>query len=75
MRIKLTRKQINQLRPYFDRVQASSVLGTPGMLVAQIRAAADGESGYVMIPAFLDHEHASVITEKGRDLPEKTHGK
>jgi hypothetical protein len=43
-------------------------MGSPGMLVAQLRAAMDGESGYVMVPAFLEHEHAKLITQKGRTL-------
>lgn len=68
MRLKLTRQQVNALRPFFDRVQATAVTGSPGMLVAQLRADHDGESGYVMIPAFLDHEHAQLITEKGWTL-------
>jgi hypothetical protein len=66
--IKLTRAQIDALRPYFDRVQATAAMGSPGMLVAQLRAAMDGESGYVMVPAFLEHEHAKLITQKGRTL-------
>lgn len=68
MRLKLTRWQIDALRPYFDRVQATAAMGSPGMLVAQLRADRDGESGYVMIPAFLEAEYAKIVTQKGRTL-------
>lgn len=66
MKLNLTRLQVNALRPYFDRVQATAAMGSPGMLVAQLRADHDGESGYIMIPAFLEHEHAQIVTRKGR---------
>lgn len=36
MRIPLTRSQVQQLTPYFDRVRTAAQLGAPGMLVAQI---------------------------------------
>lgn len=68
MRLKLTRWQVEALRPYFDRVQATAVMGSPGMLVAQLRADNDGASSYIMIPAFLEHEYAQLITTKGRTL-------
>lgn len=73
MRVKLTHKQIEQLRPYFDRVQATAAIGYPGMLVAQIWLdAARGE--YVMEPAFIDHDLAKTLTERGRaEIPGNTH--
>lgn len=69
MRITLTAKQIRELTPFFDRVQATAALGRPGMLVAQIRWQQRGEK-YWMEPGFLDHEHALCITEKGQHCPE-----
>lgn len=66
MRIRLTARQIALLRPYFDRVKASAVLGNPGMLVAQIGHDDDGE--YALTPAFLEHELAKQITQRGRHL-------
>lgn len=67
MRIKLTARQIELLRPYFDRVKAAAVMGSPGMLVGQLSSDDDGE--YAIVPAFLDHDLAKQITERGRDLP------
>jgi hypothetical protein len=67
MRIKLTTRQVELLRPYIDRVKAAAVMGSPGMLVAQIGSDHDGE--YAITPAFLDHDLAKQITERGRDLP------
>lgn len=64
MRINLTEKQWRQLTPYFDRVQSAAVCGSPGMLIAQISW--DQEGRYWMTPAFLPHEHAKLITEKGQ---------
>ena len=67
MRINLTAKQIEMLRPYFDRVKAAAVMGSPGMLVGQISCDHDGE--WAIVPAFLDHDLAKNITERARDLP------
>lgn len=69
MRVKLTYRQVEQMRRYFDRVQAAAVAGDPGMLVAQIRLDRRNNE-YIMEPAFLEHEHAKVITEKGRSIDE-----
>lgn len=64
LRINLTRFQVAELQPYFDRVQAAAMLGSPGMLIAQISW--DTRSGrHWMTPAFLPHESAKLITEKG----------
>lgn len=68
MRIKLTEKQIRQLGPFYDRVQATAAAGNPGMLVAQIRWDPPADSWW-MEPGFLDHEHALCITEKGQHCP------
>lgn len=65
MRIKLTTPQITALRPYFDRVKAAGAAGSPGMLVAQLTHDSDGT--YAMTPAFLDHDVAQVVTQKGRE--------
>jgi hypothetical protein len=68
MRINLTASQIEQLRPYFDRVKAAAVMGSPGMLVGQIGFSS--ESGYGISVGFLDHEKAKLITEAAReDIP------
>lgn len=67
MRIKLTHKQVEQLRPYFDRVQAAHVAGSPGMLVAQLRLDARNNE-YILEPAFLENDVAQVITQKGKRL-------
>lgn len=67
MKLPLLPWQAERLRPYFDRVQAAAVLGSPGMLVAQISW--DQEGRCWLTPAFLDHELARVVTERGRDLP------
>lgn len=67
MRITLTQKQITQLLPYYDRVKASAVAGSPGMLVAQICRNQDGK--WWMEPGFLEHEHALCITGKGQPCP------
>lgn len=66
MRITLTDKQIRQLVPFYDRVQATAVSGHPGMLVGQIRR--NNEGDWWMEPGFLNHEHAKLITEKGQDV-------
>lgn len=65
MRITLTLRQITQLQPYIDRVRAAAAAGDPGMLVAQINWS-DKDGSYWLTPAFLDHELAKVITERGR---------
>lgn len=63
-RITLTGHQVRYLQPYKDRVQAAAQLGSPGMLIAQIHwNNATGQ--WWMTPAFLPHEHAKSITEKG----------
>lgn len=67
MKVALSQKQAEQLAPYVDRVRSVAKLGTPGMLVAQISW--DVEGRYWLTPAFLPHEVAKVVTEKGVDLP------
>lgn len=67
MKVTLNAAQTRQLAPYLDRVRAAAVQGSPGMLVGQISW--DLEGRYWITPAFLDHEDAKVITERGRDLP------
>ena len=64
IRIKLTKSQVFDLRDYLDRVNATAALGTPGMLVAQLRRDTHHDCWW-LIPAFLEHEHAAVISEKG----------
>lgn len=65
MKVKLTHKQVEELRPYFDRVQATAAMGSPGMLVAQLEH--DKRNNvYTLTPAFLDYDLAQVITERGR---------
>jgi hypothetical protein len=71
IRIPLKPSQVAQLRPHIDRVRAAAVQGNPGMLVAQIQwSLIDGT--YWLTPAFLDHELAKVITEKGREVVGET---
>lgn len=67
MRINLTARQVELLRPYFDRVSAAAVMGSPGMLVGQISRDDDGE--YAIVPCFLDHDLAKEIAGRARDLP------
>ncbi len=67
MRIPLNTRQRRELQPYIDRVRSAATLGTPGMLVAQIHWS-DTEGSCWMTPAFLDHDHARIITEQGRTL-------
>jgi hypothetical protein len=69
IKILLGKTQIQQLRPYLDRVQAAAALGSPGMLVAQISW--DQEGKCWLVPAFLNHTLAKIITERGLEL-EKT---
>jgi hypothetical protein len=69
MRIRLTAQQVQQLMPYVDRVRATAAMGNLGMLVAQIGY--DNNWHYWLTPAFLDHDLAKVITERGRALVEK----
>lgn len=65
LRINLTQWQVRELTPYFDRVQAAAMMGSPGMLIAQISwDTRDGK--YWMTPAFLANEHAQLITERGQ---------
>lgn len=64
LRINLTSGQAVQLASYFDRVRAAAVQGNPGMLIAQIHWE-NHEGKCWMVPAFLPHEHAKLITEKG----------
>lgn len=66
MKVPLLAKQVRQLQPYFDRVQTAAVLGNPGMLVAQISW--DNEGHCWLTPAFLPHELAKTVTERGKDL-------
>jgi hypothetical protein len=72
MRVILTARQSQQLAPYFDRVNASAVLGSPGMLVGQFAYDTDRGNHYITV-AFLDHAKAAIITECGRaDIPGST---
>jgi len=61
-RVTLTEKQVRQLRPYYDRVQATAALGAPGMLLGQIRWDQDGR--WWLDVGFLPHEHAKLVAEK-----------
>jgi hypothetical protein len=61
-RVVLTEKQIRQLMPFYDRAQATRVVGTPGMLLGQIGW--DQEGRWFMDVGFLTHEYAKLITEK-----------
>jgi len=64
MKVRLTHVQVEKLRPYFDRVCATAVLGTPGILLARLRL--NSQTGeYTMEPAFLPHEYAKLIEERG----------
>ena len=65
MRVNLSRRQVQELQPYIDRVRSAHALGSPGMLVAQIQWNG-AEQTYWLTPAFLPHELAKVITEQGR---------
>jgi hypothetical protein len=72
MKIVLTKRQAEQLVPYFDRVRATAALGTPGMLVAQL-SFDPYRMEYFMTPAFLDHDKAQLVTECGRaEIPGNT---
>jgi len=71
LRIALTEKQARQLAPFFDRVNATAAMGTPGMLVGQFHYTR--ERGYYVTVAFLDHDKAQIITEAGRaQIPGRT---
>lgn len=65
MKILLGKTQVQQLRRFKDRIQATAALGNPGMLVAQLSW--DQEGRWWLTPAFLDHELAKTITQKGKD--------
>jgi len=72
VKIALTPDQIEQLSPYIDRVRAAGALGTPGMLVAQLRYSTHRDT-WTMEPAFLDYEHAQTLEHKGRrEIPRAT---
>lgn len=64
MKIILTKRQVRMLLPFKDRVQAAAMMGSPGMLIAQISW--NNEGRYWMTPGFLEHEYAKLITEKGK---------
>jgi hypothetical protein len=67
VRIPLTHKQVDALRPYFDKVRSTRGSGRPGMLVAQLRwSSADG--AYWMEPGWLEHEVAALIEQRGREV-------
>jgi hypothetical protein len=66
MRIPLNAMQAQILEPYFARVRQEAVKGSPGMLVAQLSR--DVEGHYWMIPAFLPHELADLISQKGQQV-------
>lgn len=69
MKLPLTPEQVTALAPYFDRVRATAALGTPGILVAQLRYNSHRDQ-HTMEPCFIAHEHALLIAEKGeRDIP------
>lgn len=61
-RVILTEKQIRQLMPFYDRVQATAAVGNPGMLLGQIGW--DNEGRWHMDVGFLKHEYAKLIIEK-----------
>jgi len=63
MRIRLTERQVRELAPYFDRVHATAVQGSPGMLVGQFGYTRERE--YYITVAFLDHDRAKLITQAG----------
>lgn len=65
VKITLTARQAHSLQPYFDRVRASAVCGSPGMLVAQLRHDAHHDI-YTMEPGFIDHEKALPLVDAGR---------
>lgn len=65
MKITLTADQVAQLALYFDRVRAASALGSPGMLVAQLRHDAHHDI-YTMEPGFIDHDKALPLIEAAR---------
>lgn len=65
MKIVLTKTQVYQLAPYIDRVNAAAALGTPGMLVAQIRQNTHRDQ-WTLEPCFLDHDKALPLVEAGR---------
>ena len=65
MKLRLSKTQVYELMPYFDRVRAAATLGKPGMLVAQLFYDATNEQ-YTMEPCFIDHELAQPLIEKAR---------
>jgi hypothetical protein len=70
MKITLTARQVQRLMPYFDRVRATAVAGSPGMLVAQLRWD-DSRGIYTMEPCFIDHAKALPLVEAGRrEIPQ-----
>lgn len=66
LRIPLNSLQQELLKEYFARVRQESAKGTPGMLVAQISQDVDGHCW--MYPAFLPHELADLISQKGQQV-------
>lgn len=71
-RIPLTGRQAERLLPYFDRVRATAALGSPGMLIAQLRY--DSQKNiYTMEPCFIDHDKALPLDGTGRqEIPPST---
>lgn len=66
MKLWLTDFHNKQLKPYIDRVRTAAAADVPGMLVGQIECGANNCCW--ITPAFLDHDAAKVIAEKGRDI-------
>jgi hypothetical protein len=66
MKVMLSNRQVQDLQPYIDRVRSAAKLGSPGMLVAQIRWNDQERTAWIE-PAFLPHELAKKITEQGRE--------
>lgn len=66
LRIPLSPVQAQLLEAYFERARQESSKGTPGMLVAQISCDVEGHCW--LYPAFLPHELADMISQKGQQV-------
>jgi len=63
MVIRLTSKQVEQLRPFYEHVLAEAKKGRPGMLVAQVGDNRFGGEKFFKV-AFIPYEDARAIAVK-----------
>jgi hypothetical protein len=68
MKITLTEKQTRQLQPFFDQVRATAVLGSPGILLGQIRWDAI-RCISTMDVGFFEHESAKSMIAAAKQPP------